>query len=214
MGAIKTRHKNQKGLTMMEIMVVIFIFTLFFGVATTRFRTGTDRDLNNQVRELALLGRQLRGKARVHDRTYRLVFEFPEENRRGEPSQFQYHIEYTTQHVLIADPEAEELPMGIEASEESLHFQPDDRIPSKTLPPGMRVAQVELTSQNQVVTEGAASVHFFPNGRIEESVVHLEWGPPEEPEPRMRWTIYFRPYTGDPEILTGHVPLAQLRATQ
>ncbi len=199
----------------MEIMVVIFILTTFFGIASTRFRTGGDTDLNNQVRELGVLGRQLRAKARVHDRTYRLVFEFPEGSRpqSEEHPTYSYRVEFSSQRVFLADPN-EDAPTSMLTSdpvEQRSSFQSEDEAESRQLPPQMRVARVEIEGYPNPVTEGEAMIHFFPNGRIEESVVHLEWGADANNQPRMTWTVYFRPYTGDPEILPGHVSLSELR---
>ena len=201
---------------MMEIMVVIFILTTFFGIASTRFRTGSDTDLNNQVRELGVLGRNLRAKARVHDRTYRLVFEFPEDSRpqNEDDAIYTFRVEFSSQRVFLADPNSQEQPaLGSSSpTQDTGNFQPEGDEESRSLPPQMRVARVEIEGYPAPVTEGEAMIHFFPNGRIEESVVHLEWGRNEHNQPRMMWTVYFRPYTGDPEIFPGHVSLAELRS--
>lgn len=194
---------------MMEIMVVVFILAMFLGLAASRFKVSSEKDVNNQVKDLALLGRHLRAQARIHNRTYRLTFEMPEEQESR--NDYKYIIEYSAQRVYLPGPDDE-----VEEGEEIENsFVPDDKIGKNgtgTFTSGLRVTSVELSTYPQPIQRGFARIHFFPNGRVEEAVVHLEWGSESEGDRLARWSVYFRPYTGDPEILTGHIPLADLGA--
>lgn len=197
---------------MMEIMVVVFILAMFLGLAATRFNMGSEKDVNNQVKDLALLGRHLRAQARIHNRTYRLTFDLPTEQ---EPANtYRYAVEYSSQRVFLPGPD-DEIPLGgpLEAGPVESSFAPDDKVGengTRSLTSGLRVTQVELSTFPDPIQHGPASIHFFPNGRVEEAVVHLEWGSDAVGESLSRWSVYFRPYTGDPEVLSGHIPLVDL----
>src|SRR5690606_21458658 len=151
MDAIKIQIYKEKGFTMMEIMVVVFILVMFMGLAASRFNMGSERDISNQVKDLALLGRHLRAQARIHNRTYRLTFELPEE--RDSTAPYRYLVEYSSRRVLLPGNE-EEVSLGtsLDAAEVERTFVPADKIGDAgdaTLTEGLRVNGVELSRHPQ-----------------------------------------------------------------
>ena len=70
------------------------------------------------------------------------------------------------------------------------------------LPEGVRIVSVRTDADLKAITEGEASIYFFPQGRTQKAHVLIE-----DRESDAKWTITLAPLTGRVEILEGHEEL-------
>lgn len=77
----------------------------------------------------------------------------------------------------------------------------DLRKPLK-LPEGVKIVYVRTADDLQPITEGAASIFFFPRGRTQQAHIHIE-----DEEVEAKYTVKVAPLTGRVTILDGHEPL-------
>ncbi len=154
-------------------------------------------DTRKVLREFMIAGKDLRGRAKLNGSTYRLAFQLDEKNQA-------WWVEKSSQNSLIdkkkyeAERErAKEAKAEGETEKKAPEFQPDLTIFKKkqVLPPGYRFKQVESGTQDMVVTEGMAYIHFFSQGLVETSAFQIE-----DPKKNV-WTLIYNPITGQTDIL-------------
>lgn len=215
-----------RGFTLIELMVVLAIIGLFLTIAAPRFMSGSSK-VRGEVRRLAVMGKALRSKARIHNLTYRIVIYMPtDEDENKTP---RYWVEKSSQQYLL--PSAEELEdqrdeiirvaenkADGEANEGDISDDDEDKPPPspfaidplfgaepKPLPKGFKFLSVELTGRDEPITQGAAYIHFFPSGLTEEAAIHVGDGE------KLHWTVALSPLTGQGEIITKDIPLKEIR---
>jgi general secretion pathway protein H len=76
-------------------------------------------------------------------------------------------------------------------------FQPDLTIFKKkqSLPSGFRFVHIESGTQDVILTDGTAYIHFFPQGLIEASAIQIE-----DPKKNI-WTLVYNPITGHMDVI-------------
>jgi hypothetical protein len=70
------------------------------------------------------------------------------------------------------------------------------------LPDGVKIVSVRTDADLKTITEGEASIYFFPQGRTQKAHILIE-----DDESDAKWTITVAPLTGRVEILEGHEEL-------
>lgn len=146
-------------------------------------------------REFAVAGKDLRNRAKLGNTTYRLAFKLDQ----GAQS---WWVEKSTNVTLIDkkkfDEEREKAKSTFKDDKEPPSpFQPDTSIFKKqqTLPGGYRFVHIESGTQDVILKEGMAYIHFFPQGLIEPSAIQIE-----DPKKNI-WTLVFNPITGQSDII-------------
>ena len=203
-------HKNQRGLTLIEIMIVLVIVAGFFALALPALND-KKRELRSEIRKFKVLARSLRAKARVSNTTYRIVIEMPEE--RAEDPTHKFWVEASSERVTIMT-EDQKKDLESELAEDKdidnlFGFALDESFfkEPKELPDGLKFSRVEYTDRDDPIREGKAFIHFFPSGLVEESAIHISGL-----EGEMNFTISFHPLTGNADIIFKDVELKDLVA--
>ncbi len=190
------RTKN-KGFSLLEISIVLVIIGALFAVVGKGL-LDKKSDTRKVLRDFMVAGKDLRGRAKLNAATYRLAFQLDEKNQA-------WWVEKSSHDTLIdkkkyeAEREQEKNAKDAGDPEKKTppEFQPDTSIFKKkqTLPPGYRFKQVESGSQDTIVTDGMAYIHFFSQGMIETSAFQIE-----DPKKNI-WTIIYNPLTGQTDII-------------
>ena len=195
---IKTEH----GLTLIEIMVVLIILGGLLVLGLPRIGSH-DNELKATVRKLSVLGKQLHVHARLQNRTFRLAFHLPDRKPHS------FWVE-SADGYISEDPNPEEEEDESQENEEegrqSLSaFQTDTTILKKpiTLPASLSFKDIEV--EDQVIREGKAYVHFFPQGIIEEVAIHIS------NKKNANWTVVYHSLTGKGHIINQEISLRDLR---
>ena len=160
---------NEKGLTLIEIMIVIVIVAAFFALALPSLND-KKRELRSEIRKFKLLARSMRAKARVSNTTYRLVITMPEE--RAEDPVHKFWVESSTERVTImTEDQKKDLESELDEEEDINNlfgFKRDEGFfkEPKELPRELKFSRVEFADREDPIKEGVAYIHFFPSGLV------------------------------------------------
>jgi len=191
--------KNNKGFSLLEIVIVLSIMGAIIGIALPRL-TDKKIDIRKVLREFGTAGKDLKSRAKLNGTTYRLAFQLDPANAQS------WWVEKSSQATLIDKKKLEkerELLKEVQAkgsaeTKTPPAFQPDQSIFKKkqVLPAGFRFVQIESGTQDLILTEGTAYIHFFPQGLIESSAIQIE-----DPKKNI-WTLVYNPITGHMDIIS------------
>lgn len=202
--------RGQKGFSMIEIMVVLVIIGAL--VATFSSRIGrSNRQIRKDVRYFAGMVRDIRVKARMKNLTYRLVITIPEDKEKphnfwvessSKPKLLSYDEETLARMQNPEDEEEED-----EENKKPPEFQKEASFTKngETLPEPLKFKSIEIASHEREYTSGRVFIHFFPEGRVEEAVIHIE------ATEDLEWSLATHPLTGHVDILAGNVKLQDLK---
>lgn len=207
----------QSGFSLIEVMIVLIIIGLFMTVGARKF-VNRSTEMKSAVRKFSAVARKLRNKARINNRTYRLVFDLPQESNK----QQSYWIEATDKTALLLNSEQrEELSEALEQDSNSKErdenqpppdpqgFAPDSEIIKQspaTLPDGLYFESVELDGDPvEKVDTGRVYIYFFPQGYVQASAIHLT------NRDSLNWTLVIRGLTGQVDIYTRYRSLSDFK---
>ena len=195
--------RQESAFTLVEVMVVLLLIA---GVAVLGLpRIGSHKnELKATIRKLSVLGKQLQIHSRLEHKTFRLAFHLSKDKPHS------FWVESASGYVSEnADEDDDEEEEDDEKKSQAFNtFQPDTSILKKpvSLPKPLLFKDIEL--EDRVNKEGKVYVHFFPQGIIEDTAIHLSDGD------QLNWTISYHSLTGKGYIIGRHLPLKSLRNNQ
>lgn len=188
--------KNKKGFSLAEVIIVIGIIGAILAVVLPGI-ADKKIDMRKVFREFTIAGKDLRSRAKMSGSTYRLAFQL-------EPGKQSWWVEKSNRVSLIDKKKFDE-----ERNRPKETFQKDDEKPpsefeadatifksKQMLPKGFSFKHIESGTQDIIVTEGMAYIHFFPQGMIEPSAIQIE-----DPKKNI-WTVVYNPITGQTDIIS------------
>ncbi len=170
------RAPAQGGFTLIEIGLVLLIISVVLMLVVPRFRDQSHVELISQARKLAATFRFLQHEAILNGRVYRLNFDLDQQR---------YFV------------------TSAEADDESADFQPESGILARdvALPATLQIADVNVPLVSGKLYEGVAFTHFYPDGYVDATVVHLDNG-------QEVYTLYVpQPLTGRAYVASGYLDL-------
>lgn len=160
-----------------------------------------DGNIKNVARQIIVLGKEVRTKARLTNSTYRIAIDMDEQ----EPK---YWVERANGPQTI-DPDAYEKDSSDDKGEDAPPplFQMDKSIlkKEKALPDGLRFGSVETVNMKSPITSGIAYIHFSPEGFVEASAIQITNGN------NLTWTLVFNPLTGQADIIEKASSLKEIQ---
>ncbi len=156
--------------------------------------------MRRDVRVFAAQIRELRNKARMQNATFRLVINMPEDTKEKQS----YWVESSGKNTLIIYDEDElkkrrDNLSEAEKGKDPSGFEVDNAISKsgpQPLPNGLIFKSVEIAAQKKEYTAGRVYIHFFPEGRVEEAVIHISDGD------KLNWSLAIHPLTGRVDLIT------------
>ena len=213
------QRRTNRGFSLIEMLVVLIIIGLFMTVGATKF-VDKNAELKSSVRRFSAMIKKLRNRARLDNKTYRLVFDLPAEKDK----QQSYWIESTDKAALLLNEEQrKELD---EINEDAIRnsrqsdaqkkqnsdpqgFSTDSQIiknPPALLPTGLYFRSIELDGDEiEEVTSGRVYIYFFPQGYVQGSAIQLT------NRGDINWTLIIEGLTGQVNILPKLVSLKDVK---
>ena len=169
---MKINYSKDKGMTLIEILVVIFIVAIVMTLVVTRGGVFEGRKMRQTANHMASTIRYLYNKAATEGQYVRLVIDIDEKN---------YWAESSSEPVLLgADEDKKEDEDKKNADEDGekvsqVGFSKDETYLFKTkkLPSDVFIKDVHVEHIPNLVDAGQVAIHFFPNGYVEYAIINL-----------------------------------------
>lgn len=165
-------RRRDAGFTLIELGLVLLIIGVVLGITIPRFRDQSHTQLVSQIRKLAVTFRYLQHEAILSGRTYRLNFD----------------LERQRYWVTSAEAGAA---LGGFVRERGMLAR------GVNLPEPIGFSDIELPMVAGKLYEGVAYTHFYPDGYVDLTVIHLDNG-------QDVYTLYVDPLTGRVSITAGY----------
>lgn len=195
-------RRRDRGLSLIEIMIVMAIMGLIMSVVTISFSRFTSLGLKGQAKKLASTARYLRGKAVSQGVILRLVYDIDKAT---------YTVESTKDAFLISEEDvltrreesAEKEPSG-EGEATAPVFSPEEEglLASVKLENEVRFKDIWMADKQGLHREGLAATYFFPNGTVTRTVINLSDGADE-----VFYAIEIEPLSGRAVVSAGYKEL-------
>lgn len=157
-----------------------------------------------QVRRFSVMTKKLRNRARLDNKTYRLVFDLPIDQKK----QQSYWVEGTSKPaLLLTEDQREELEDDLKDVEtkDGKRVKPDPqgfvqdssvvKDAPATLPDGLYFESIEIDGDPiEKISEGRVYIYFFPQGYVQQSAIHLT------NRDTLNWTLLIQGLTGRVDI--------------
>lgn len=197
-------RNSQRGFTLIEIMIVLGIIAAIVGFGIPRMKFGST-SIKSVSRDLGVLSREIRNRARLKDKTFRLVFDL-------DPKKARYWIESANGPVFAPSEsqikkQSELTSVDQEKLAKSSPFQKDNSIlkDEKSLPKPLRFVLVDNGHSENPVESGLAYVYYSPEGMTEHAAIQIA-NADKNP-----WTLVINPLTGHADIVEKPVLIKDLK---
>jgi general secretion pathway protein H len=168
--------RRQDGFTLIELGLVLLIIAVVVALVVPRFRDQSHVELIEQTRKLAATFRFLQDEAVLNGRVYRLNFDLDQQR---------YFVTSADEGAAIGDFQRES---GVLAH-------------GSAMPSNLQIADVDVPSSGGKLYQGVAYTHFYPDGYVDATVVHLDNG-------QEVYTLYVpQPLTGRAYVASGYLDL-------
>lgn len=183
---------REQGLTLIEIMVAIVLAAVMIGVALPAFTAATDSDLKGVAAKMSAASRTCFGEAAIKNVTLRMAYDLEAQSYWIEAYPGTFQVMSTERDLEEARDQEEELAeeekrrqelkeqYGAAEDEEAAPLAPKfvpveiGFVEPEQLPRRIKIKGVRTPQFRQVVEDGKAYTHFFPNGWAERTLVYLE----------------------------------------
>lgn len=200
------------------MLVVLVIIGLFMTIGARKF-VDSSSDVKSSIRRFTTTVKKLRNRARLDNKTYRLVFDLPIERNK----QQSYWVESTSKEALLLNEEQrKELTQAMETEmrkkmksskkktkPDPQGFSPDRKVirkPPATLPRGLYFRSIEIDSDKvEEVTSGRVYIYFFPQGYVQTSAIHLT------DRNKKNWSLAIKGLTGQVDIFNTFTSLEDIK---
>jgi prepilin-type N-terminal cleavage/methylation domain-containing protein len=190
-----SRSIAERGLTLIELAVVITIIAILISVAVPAFKAATDADLKTTAVNISGAARMCFGEAAVKNVTLRLAYDLDKNVWWIEAYPGTYQIMGSEQDLdEFRDKEKEKDEDAKRKKEMEDHFgkasedqaaQANEPVPKfvpvkiafaepQQLPRGVKFDGIRTPQFRQPIKDGKAYTHFFPNGWAERTLVYLK----------------------------------------
>ena len=195
---------KQDGMTLMEIMIVLLIIggsaTMFFSKINN-----SNNKIKEAVRQFGVLTRDIHGKAKLTNSTFRLVIDMGQ--GKATKDKHRYWVESASGSRISSKTSSHsEYKRNKDKDKKAAGaFSPHPRLGKpQSLPGGIFFEDIELKHVEDVIDSGLVYIHFRPEGFVDESAIHLKY------DDNLRWTVSIHPLTGKSYIDTTYRKLKDI----
>ncbi len=167
----------RQGFTLIEVLIVLTIIALVVAIGAPRLARSFGSPIKTVTRNMVMLTKQLHNTAKLKNKTFRIVIQF-EDPEKKTGSQFFVESASHGQLIQMDADDKYKSKKDKEKEAESSPFTADASVMKRpiSLPRGVKFSSVEIEDFEKPITEGKAYIHFFPQGLIQRSIIHLTDG--------------------------------------
>ncbi len=180
-------RRTSAGFTLLEVLIVLAVIVMITGIGVSSISSIGPTQMRTQANKLASAIRFAYNRSVVHGLYLRMVLDLDEESYMVEASDSPIFISKTKLDQNKRDQLAEEkAEKEAKEDEEALkegrslpkrqRFMADGVIEKVVLEKGVALDGVMTSAQDEIYQKGKAYIHFFPNGYVEPSLIHLTDG--------------------------------------
>jgi general secretion pathway protein H len=174
----RSRLRGSAGFTLIDLGLVLIIIGIVITLVVPHFTDQSRAALASQTRKLAAVVRFLQDEAVLNGRVYQLNFDLDQQRY----------------FVTSADGDTD---LGGGFQRESGILAHDT-----VLPTNVQIADVNVPMVGGKLSEGVAFAHFYPDGTVDQMVVHLDNG-------QEAFTLYVPDgFTGHAYVASGYLDVA------
>ncbi|MDO8643946.1 MAG: prepilin-type N-terminal cleavage/methylation domain-containing protein [bacterium] len=184
---------NQKGLTLIELMVTMVIVGILFSIVAVSYSSLAEVNLKQAAARLGSTSRYLRNKAITQKAVYRLIYNLEEGT---------YQVEVTKDAFVIALTKEKPPVEGEESSVPAASFSADEEylLEPVKLPRGVFFKDVWMPVMQEKRESGKAYTYFFPSGFVTKTIVHFR-----DDDDEAHYSLLLHPYSGQVEAREGYL---------
>jgi general secretion pathway protein H len=195
---------TSKGFTLIELMISIAIIAFVVAVGIPKLGRSTGSQFKAIARKIIVLNKELHHYARLKNKTYRLVMDFGDAEHAPI-----FYVESASGAQLADSPDASPTPSRKKGDDKKPKgpFSVDQEVLKKpiSLPYGVTFEDVESETYPKPIKEGKAYIHFYPQGLVQRTIIHLHGGD------KFNWSLIVNPLTADTTIRDEYVKLKDLQ---
>ncbi len=185
------RLVNFKGMTLIEMMIVVGLIAGVYGLAANKF-SSQDRQIRLTIRQFVTLARDVRKRAQRKQGTHRVQF-----NLDSKPQT--YSVDASDELVFYFVPDEED----DDRKAPPASFAPVRNQSKKVkLPSKLKITQIEVDKLG-VFTSGNIPIYFQPSGRTLATSIQLS-------ADKLKWTLFLNPFTSEFSVLSSHKSLEDI----
>lgn len=195
--------RTQKGFTLIELMIAIAIIAFVVGIGIPKLGRSTGSQFKTVARKIIVLNKELHHYARLKNKTYRLVMDFGDETHGST-----FYVESAAgSQLIVSQDENKNFSRKNNDGKKSTVFSMDQEVLKKPikLPTGVKFEDVETETSINPIKEGKAYIHFFPQGLVQKTVIHLHGGD------KFKWSLIVNPLTAETTIRDEYVKLKDIQ---
>ena len=199
--------KNDRGFTLIEILVVVAIMAATMGLTIGFMGGGFDREAKKESAHLAATIRFAYHASIAGHVPYRIVFNLTESQYWVEVGSSPQTLPSTTEKNNVKKTELVAEPAEAKDGEKApappaFVLSDEDIVRRVTLSKLVKIRDVQTAHDEAPVTEGQATVYFFPTGFTEEAIVHFS-----NEDASVNYSVIVNPLTGTSRIEKDYVEL-------
>ncbi len=163
---------NNKGFTLVEILIVIAVLAAVIGIGTPTIKNVLRTNLKSSAFQIASLSKFAYDSAVIKGKIHRIVFDFDKRT-------FQLQISSSDELVEVVDEEdasrsdREEREKQEQEKKEVFYDFPGEIGKVQKLSSGVELDSIENLSTKKKYTEEIAYLYFFPQGATEDTIIRL-----------------------------------------
>lgn len=195
--------RKNRGLTLLEVLIVIFITAMAAGLTLNLFGGTKRAKIKQETEKLIGTIRFAYNDAAYGRRTNRLVFDIGENK---------YWIESVGELFILKSPESEKNKKEKDKDEEEGASPPqfseleDTLVKRVKIDDVLKIRDIYIAHQEDILKDGKAFLYFFPNGETEQAVIHLS-----DKDEEINYSILVNPITGRSKVEPSYVEIEDIR---
>lgn len=191
--AIRRPRSGERGLTLLELIMVMVILILLIGLGGNALSNLSSTQLRTQTNRMAAALRHTYSRTVATGLYMRMVLDFEADSYEVQASPtpvFIYRKEDARWRAAVEAQRDKDVEDGVSIIDVQADFKADIVIPKISMEKGIQIDSVLIAGDDDSVNGGQASIHFFPNGFVEPAMIYISDG-----EDAFR-TLIINPMTG------------------